>query len=298
MVTNEDRKVIDLMIIGAQKAGTTSLNNYLAEHPELLGHSETEFGFFGHDELYQAGFDAAFARYFDRGSIGSSKYTVAKNASLYTMEHAIQRLHAHNPGCKLVFLVREPVARAYSAYAMEVFNGWMKRDFSELRTLMEEEDHADVMFRFFIRMGFYAEHLKMVQRYFPREQVRVFLFEDLKRDPLMLCRDIFEWIGVRTDFIPKVEVTHNRSGQARSLWLTRLISKLNRRDAPLSRLAKAILPYRTISGIRSFLFRLNRSSRTIPPISPEMKEFLHDYYRPHVQELERMTGLDLAHAWK
>src|SRR5678809_829657 len=121
---------IDLMIIGAQKAGTTSLQNYLNEHPEILGHPQIEFGYFKDDKTYENGYEKEFARHFTSGSVNTAKAVIAKNTGMYDSDKALERLQQHNPDCKLVFIVREPVSRAYSSYSMEKFNGWLKRDFS------------------------------------------------------------------------------------------------------------------------------------------------------------------------
>jgi len=60
MLNKKNFKLIDLMIIGAQKAGTTSLKNYLGEHPEICTHERIEFMFFVNEQEYKQGYKKIF----------------------------------------------------------------------------------------------------------------------------------------------------------------------------------------------------------------------------------------------
>jgi len=162
---------IDLMIVGAQKAGTTSLIKYFLDHPDVLSHPQTEFAFFRSDMEYKEGYNHVFNRYFTKGN-PSAKTILAKNVGIYSDVQAIERLHDHNPNCKLIYLMREPVSRAISSYNMEIFNGWLKKEFYDLEEIIKNEAHDDVMYRLFIRLGLYAEHLRNIYKFFPKENVK------------------------------------------------------------------------------------------------------------------------------
>src|SRR2546421_13021843 len=113
-----DRK-IDLMIVGAQKSGTTSLKNYLGQHPEVVTHLETEFSYFFHESEYVKGPAGMFRKNFLNALQGRSKKIIAKSAGLYVDEAALERLKELNPHYKLVLLLRNPVQRAHPSYLME-----------------------------------------------------------------------------------------------------------------------------------------------------------------------------------
>ncbi len=284
---------IDLMVIGAQKAGTTSLKNYLNEHPEILGHPQLEFAFFKDDKIYANGYEQEFLKHFTEGDIKNAKIVVAKSAAIYASEKALKRLYDHNPECKLVFVVREPVARAHSSYLMEKFNGWLKRDFSELKTIIDTQNFNDVMYRLFIRLGLYSEHLKVIYKYFPNGQVKIILFEEFKTDPLSICKEIFEWMKIDTSFAPSIEQVHNVTKKSRSRLFTKILISLRKNNNPFKRVAKLILPYKVFTGIGNFLIKMNKSTKKPASISSEMKEYLYQYFKPYNEELQKITQISL-----
>lgn len=283
---------IDVVIVGAQKAGTTSLNNYLSEHPEILGHPQTEFAYFRDDNEYQQDFDSVFKRYFTVGSF-SSKIVLAKNVGIYDNEKAIERLFNHNPKCKIIFVLREPVSRAISSYYMEKFNGWLKKDLEEVKDVIEKKDYNNVLYRLFINKGLYSKHLKTLMKYFPEENIKVYLFEELKSNSEGIYKDICSWIGVENSYLPNLQEIHNPTFQAKSKLYTSLLLKLRNNRNPIKRFVKFILPYSTFTRLGNHLIESNKSNKKPNPISNELKNYLYDYFKPYNNELSEMTNVNL-----
>jgi len=288
---------IDLMIIGAQKAGTTSLQNYLNEHPEILGHPQIEFGFFKDDAMYANGYEKEFSRHFTAGNINTAKAVVAKNTGMYDSEKALERLRQHNPDCKLVFIVREPVSRAYSSYSMEKFNGLLTRDFSEIKDVIEEKRFDDMMYRFFIRLGLYSEFLKSIYKFFPENQVKIVLFEKLGKDPAGVCREIFQWLNIDPSFTPGTEKEYNKTQKPKSVLVSNILMRLRSNDNVIKKVAKKVLPYKVFTRLGTFLIESNKSSKRTKPISPEIKEYLQRFFAPYNKELEELAKIDL-NGWR
>ncbi|HYV54430.1 MAG TPA: sulfotransferase [Chitinophagaceae bacterium] len=288
---------IDLMIIGAQKAGTTSLQNYLNEHPEILGHPQIEFGFFKDDAMYANGYEKEFSRHFTAGNINTAKAVVAKNTGMYDSEKALERLRQHNPDCKLVFIVREPVSRAYSSYSMEKFNGLLTRDFSEIKDVIEEKRFDDMMYRFFIRLGLYSEFLKSIYKFFPENQVKIVLFEKLGKDPAGVCREIFQWLNIDPSFTPSTEKEYNKTQKPKSVLVSNILMRLRSNDNVIKKVAKKVLPYKVFTRLGTFLIESNKSSKRTKPISPEIKEYLQQFFAPYNKELEELAKIDL-NGWR
>lgn len=284
---------IDIMIVGAQKAGSTSLNNYLSEHPDIIGHPQTEFSYFRSDEEYQEDYDTLFKKYFTKGDI-NAKYALAKNVGIYDNEKAIKRLHEHNPNCKIILLVREPVSRAISSYNMEKFNGYFKRDFEEVKNVIENKKYEDSYFRLIINLGLYANHLKCLLKYFPSENIGVYLFEDLKSDPEGTYKKICKWIGIDDTFTPNLETKHNQTFQPKSKVTSNILLKLRKNDNPIKKIVKGILPYSTFTKLGNFLLESNKSKKKPEQISKEMKDYLYGYFKPFNEDLKRMTDIDFS----
>jgi Sulfotransferase domain len=105
----------DFMIVGAQKAGTTALYEYLSQHPQIQPTKEKELHYFNCDARYKNGIE--FYRSFFQPVVESKLAFDASPGYLHNPE-APGRIYAHNPDVKIIILLRDPVERAYSAWNM------------------------------------------------------------------------------------------------------------------------------------------------------------------------------------
>jgi hypothetical protein len=287
---------IDLMIIGAQKAGTTSLKNYLNEHPDIVGHPQHEFAYFGSEQEFQEPWEAVYEKNFTEGRYNASKI-VAKHIKIANDELAVQRLKQHNPDCQLVFIVRNPVDRAFSSYTMDVARFNYAVPFSKIREVIKDHDKEHKMFRIYLSLGMYSENLKMIYKYFPKEQVHVYLFEDLKKKPLKICKDIFKLLGIDDGFKPQVEVVHNKTKPVRSEWVADILKRLRQRDNPIKMFAKKVLPHRFFTRISYSLVEINKKDTGFSAMDTATRRDLEDFFRPYNKELQELTGIDLS-SWE
>ncbi|MDQ3634404.1 MAG: sulfotransferase domain-containing protein [Acidobacteriota bacterium] len=282
---------IDLIIIGAQKSATTSLKNYLKEHPDLIGHNQLEFSYFADDEEYSKDFDEVFKLYYGNPDLTSGKKVIAKHAGLYYDEKALKRLYEHNPECKLVYLVRQPVDRTYSSYTMGISEGWLKCDFADIIEVLQKEDFGQGLYKF-INLSLYSKHLKMIYTIFPQDSVKVYLFEELKSNPGVICSEIFKWLNVDSSFMPEVRKKYNQTRQVKSKFFSEILLKL-RKDNIIKKAAKAVLPYKIFTNLSLYLVEFNKSKKKFSGLAKKDREFLREYFRPYNKELKELTGLDL-----
>jgi hypothetical protein len=284
------------MIIGAQKAGTTSLKNYLNEHPDIVGHPQQEFAYFGSEQEYKEPWEAVFKKNFTEGKYNASK-VVAKHIKIAIDELAVQRLKLHNPACQLVFIVRNPVDRAFSSHTMDVSRFNYAVPFSKIRDVIKDNDKEHKMFRIYLNLGMYSENLKMIYKYFPKDQVHVYKFEDLKRNPLKICKEIFQILGIDENFKPHVEKVHNKTKPVRSVWVAEVLKKLRQRDNPIKVFAKRILPHRLFTRLSYRLVEINMKDTGFSAMDASTRRALEEFFRPYNQELQELTGLDLS-SWE
>jgi len=178
-------------IIGAAKAGTTTLFDALAAHPEIYASAVKETGFFSHDERFGRGLNWYESTFF-AGAPGTSLRLEASPAYLTWSEKVAPRLYesyGRHP-ISLVAILRDPVERAYSHYCHRVRLGHETLSFAE--ALAQEEERlrahwADLQqtgngkYGYF-RAGCYATRLKPFLSCFDRRQICVLLHEDLRRE--------------------------------------------------------------------------------------------------------------------
>lgn len=177
---------VDFVIAGVQKAGTTALFDYLSEAPELSLSHVKETHFFDDDErdwgrpdyaAYHALFDAPDGRL--RGE--------ATPIYLY-WPGSLERMAAYNPAMRVIVMLRDPVARAWSHWRMEFARGWERAPFSWCiregrRRLFDAEPWGHHRAFSYVERGFYGEQVERLFGLFPREQVLVLTAEALQADP-------------------------------------------------------------------------------------------------------------------
>lgn len=200
------RLLPDFVVIGAQKAGTTSLFSYLCEHPLVRPGLAKEVHFFDNNFArgpgwYRAHFPQAPRQ--DR-RIGE--------ATPYYMFHPLApaRMAATIPDAKLIVVLRNPVDRAYSHYHHEVRGGTETHSFEEALTLeaqrldgeaerMREDPnfHSAAHQQYsYVSRGIYVDQLRTWHELFPKEQVLVLGAERLFKEPSRVICRVFEFLGL------------------------------------------------------------------------------------------------------
>lgn len=284
---------INLMIIGAQKAGTTSLKNYLGEHPDIVTHELAEFAYFYSEKEYNEGFDKALNFYFSTLP-KQNQILVAKNAGISGDEKAIKRLHEHNPNCKIILLLREPVKRAYSSYQMEWSKGLLKRNFDEIVDVINLKKEDDQFYRLLIKLGLYSDQIKILFKYFNKENVKFYLFEEFKDKTPQICDEIFDWLDLTpSDVKINFEKKHNESSYPKLLFLARFIRDIKSNNNKIGGLIRKILPRKFLSKLNSKVHNFNRTKSKFPPINPEVELILKAYFKPYNEELKNIIDLNL-----
>ena len=217
-VTSPVRPLPDFLVLGAQKAGTTALYEYLRRHPHITGPSWKEVSFF--DRHWARG-----ERWY-RGNFPNLARTREKRvgeASPSYVFHPLapQRVHEVVPDARLIVLVRNPVDRALSQYNHEVALGREPLPFEEAldaeeERLRGEDERMAADPRYFSRewwshtykaRGRYAEQLERWLAVFPREQLLVLPSDDLGSDPARAHAQVLEFLGAspqRLDSYPRV----------------------------------------------------------------------------------------------
>jgi len=226
------------MIIGAQKAGTTSLHQYLGEHPDVGMPTTKEVHYF--DFEAQRPLDWYRAHFPLRGSCSHT----GEATPLYLFHPAVPaRVRAALPDVRLIVLLRDPVERAYSHHNYEVALGFEELSFDEAvarepERLAGEEQRilADPGYRSYafqhysyVSRGLYSGQLERWFEHFPREQFLVLAAERLFTDPAGTLHEVQRWLGL-SEHTP-AELTARNAGSYAPIDPA-LRSQLRERFAP------------------------------------------------------------------
>lgn len=278
------------MIIGVAKAGTTSLYRYLEQHPQVFMCPIKGTNFFGYEdardwkwadegkppalrhfkattlEEYEAWFDEAT----DQIAIGES------SPQYFRCPGAARRIHDCLPSVKLVASLRNPADRAFSGFMMRTRRGEPVE--SIYKELTAESSH--------VKEGFYYRRLKRYFDVFPKEQLKIIIFEEFKKEPANLVLDLFEFVGVTSEFVPDTSTRHNRG----AIPKRRVLNRLFYHPAVVST-AKSVLPEPLQEAARR-VRQLNL--RKPPPFPPDLRARLLAHYREDILKLEDLLDRDLS----
>lgn len=293
-------KKIDLAIIGAQKAGTTSLKQYLGEHPDISTHPHVEFSYFSDNEEYGNSWEETYLKYFSESEVTEKSKIIIKNAAMHFRENSIERIYKHNPNCHIVFILREPVQRAYSAFQMAQRSGWMEKPFSYVYEAIDKNKAGeyDVFYRFMIDLGIYHKQIETIYKYFPKKQLSVFLYDDLKNNPQKVCKSIFELLNISSNFTPDTDKKYNTGGVPRSKYLGNLINKLRHNDNPIKKIIRPLISERRAIFLSQKLTSINNSKKgQYPPLDKPISDYLKAYYKEYNYKCGELINRDLLKIW-
>ncbi len=290
----------DLFIIGAQKAGTTSLKNYLGDHPEVITHPHTEMTFYADEKEFSMGFESAFVRYFGDPKTLKGEKIIAKNVTISFREETLQNLRKHNPDCKIVFVLREPISRAYSAYQMAKRGGWMHESFDYALKAVDKntKGEKDKFYRFMLDLGIYHTQIETLLKYYPREQIKFLLYDDLKSDPVRTTQLLYSWLHVDSSYLPNTE-RYNQGGEAKSKLMGSLIKFLRNNGSIVKNGIKNIFGERSFIRLSQNLQSLNKMKSPVKndDIDDKIYDFLKEFYFEKNQACSQYLDQDLNQLW-
>jgi hypothetical protein len=205
-------KLPQFLIIGAQKAGTTTLYKYLDQHPQIMIPGIKEVHFF--DLNYEKGMDW-YKQFFKTHNPFCRK--IAGEASPYYLFHPLvpQRVAQHLPNARLIVLLRNPVDRAYSHFRHEInyktehLNSFgeavameKQRIAADEKALMEGRIQKSTAYQSFsyISRGMYAKQIERWLEYFPLSQMLFLKSEDFFANPTSELPAVYHFLGVEEIF--------------------------------------------------------------------------------------------------
>jgi len=223
---------VDFAVVGVQKAGTTALRMYLAQHPEIgmsKGRIETHFFDRHPDEAQVRDYRAYHAKY-DQSAL--QKVTGDCTPIYIYLDGCVEQLRKYNPKMKIIAIFRDPSERAYSQWNMEREQGNEERNF--LSALLHEANHflkygQHPIFSY-LQRGFYFAQVKRLQSYFPADQLLLIKNEDLRNNHAGVLRKVYRFLGVDEIDPPEFSLEHTRSYENLKPYHRFLLVNIYRRD--------------------------------------------------------------------
>jgi hypothetical protein len=301
----------NFFIVGAPKAGTTSLYHYLDQHPQVYMSAIKEPHFFA-DEIRLENFDAALRRDVTRdapalreflsGPMRQKRFggivadwedylrlfTNAKNelavgeASVCYLwsPTAPERIAKKIPGAKILVMLRDPADRAFSQYLHGLANGAIRWSFREhIRRNLHHSGGQFCVHYPFLEFGLYSEQIGRYLQLFGRN-VWIGFYEDFESQPLEAFDNICRFLGVDPQFLPDMSRQHLEAQVPRLAMIAWF-----RRAGFWEAAARA-----TPASLRPFIRRKLVRKRGATRMDPADRQYLLDFYRDDIRKLANLLG--------
>lgn len=299
-----DRDFPDFFIGGVTKSGTTSLYSWLDQHPDIYmcrPHKEPIF----FEAEFEKGTDFYWDKYFS--SWDGQRLIGEANVRNFFVPFVTERIHSVAPDARFIIIMRNPIDRALAHWWHLYYRKGANRDCETIGFEDAIRDNAERLnkgfymnsaeeiklyqdkivrgsfglYRTYLDAGYYAEHIERYFKFFPKEQFKFILFEELVKDSLKVVKESLTFLGLEASVADGFDFSAKK--QVRRLKLNRLPCHISNNMS--------------LDFLKSILKNGLGSIRKRPKIKAEMREWLVEHYRPHNKRLEDLLGIKLDH-WR
>ncbi|HUT76230.1 MAG TPA: sulfotransferase [Polyangia bacterium] len=293
----------DFFVVGAPKCGTTAMNEYLGQHPELGMCPRKETQYFATDlrarfavkrgqrPLSLDQYLGLFEQYADLPRRGEASVWY-----LYSSE-AAREIRKFSSRSEAIVMLRNPVEMLPSLHSQFVYVGLEPVEDFEQALALDPERERDGTPRGFPPRSYrsairYAEQLTRYLDVLGRDRVHVVVYEDFRDNTVGAYRDTCEFLGVDPEFVPTIEVV-NANKRVRSRAMRRIARRPpEAMRTVLHRVSSQEMRRRAAATMR----RINTRAEQRPPVRSHVSELLRPEVERQVRELDELIGLDVS-AW-
>lgn len=298
MKTTNGSFKIDFIGIGAEKSATTWVADCLAEHPQICFSKQKEIYFFNEYDphtlkvknlKYQRGV-AWYKKHFTH-SIRMCIKGEFSPTYLYGKTTA-RRIKKHFPNVKIVVVLRNPVERAFSQYIHDQRVGVLLQ--TTFKQAIKKSDS-------YIEKGLYYKNIKNYYKLFPKKNIHIIIYDDIKKNPLLVIRNLYKFLGVNSNYSPKR--LNNKSFEAANTRFQRLNYFMYQTEQYIKKRGWARLVLLSeVSGVRkiAYWFAHNVNKKKLdkyPKMDKGMETKLKSVFEKDINKLEKLINRDLS-KWK
>ena len=308
----------NFFVVGVLKAGTTSLYHYLDQHPQIFISPIKEPSYFA-DELRPENFGAEMRRRANQAREGLQEYlngpmtsrgfglvtewedylrlfrnvggqiAIGEASATYLWSpSALRNIASKFPAAKIVMILRDPAARAFSQY---LYYQGIEPDGKSFREYVDAalRNKDKVLGRLypFLEFGMYYQQMRRYLEAFPHRNIRIYLYDDYRRDAPVLLRDLFAFLSVDAAFEPDMARRYLEPRVPRFSAPFRVLKR-----SGLWLAVKNALPPSVRGRLRPLVFK----PREALAVNPADRAYLTDYYRDDIRKLSGLLNRDLS-AW-
>ncbi len=292
----------NFLVVGAAKCGTTSLHYWLGQHPEIFVSKQKGLHHFAADWLAKNSGGPGDKRHLKDMAVTWEQYlghfreATSHRAigdfspSYFSWWPSREAIRARLGKPRIVLSLRDPVQKAFSQYTHLIRDGRESLSFWDaLQAEPERKAKGYGALWLYSESACYAESTERFLEYFGPEDMRVYLFEEMIRDPQAALQGIFRFLGVDPDFRIASSEPRHKSGAPRSRLLAAAVN-----SPTLRKIARKLLPGGFVAKLGTRATELNTGAK--PVLDERSRQFLLDKTRQDRARLKSLLGRSLP--WK
>jgi hypothetical protein len=270
---------LDYLVIGAQKAGTTSLRTFLESFPNQICISKTEHHFWNREGQYNDGF--GLDSYLDNFAHSKSGQLIGEKSPSYLGSfEAPARIHKHFPHVRLIAVLRNPVERAYSAYWHGRRVGAIDQSVTFAQSIRHYRENHGKPYGDLVTPGLYSQHIARYLEFFSKDQLLVLNFDELLNSPATELSKSVSFLGLGNDLFAKSgAIEFPKRNVARVSRLPKVSRYIHR---------TRLLTYDQKSKVLQKFLKIG----DIPPMDRSDSQFLGALYKDEAEKVRALTGVD------
>ena len=278
---------VDFFIVGAPKAGTTSLYHYLNEHLEIEMSSQKEPDYFSNEALkrqrmyYGKNRIDSLVKYHGLFTNKDVKLRGEASVSYLFYDDVPQKIKDYNQNSKIIIMLRNPIDRAFSHYLMDYRLGLVSDSFESIIKKKSKHKNAHLFYQQYIDVSEYARQVSGYLDVFDKENILFIDYEDFKNDVSAVVNDTYIFLGVNDDFQPNLKKKHNTYTMPKNRIIRFIYSFVLFR-----KFLTNIVPKAFVKWIRNLLFKSDKK----PTLSNDIRKFLASYFKDDVDDLSAMLN--------
>ena len=282
---------VDFFIVGAPKAGTTSLYHYLNEHPQVEMSSQKEPDYFSDKAIHQQGM------YYGKNRVNTlDKYEslfVQKESVVYGegsvsylfYDNVAEDIKKYNPNAKIIIMLRNPIERAFSHYLMDYRLGLVRDSFENIITKKSKHKNAHLFYQQYIEVSKYANQIQRYLDFFEKENILFIDYEDFKKNVSKTVDQVYDFLNISTEFSADINTKYNTFTMPKNKVIRFIYSFVF-----LRKILTFLFPIYFVRNIRGFLFKADEK----PELLKETRILLRKIFNDDIRKLEEVLGKDYS----
>ena len=282
---------VNFFIVGAPKAGTTSLYYYLNQHPEIQMSSQKEPDYFSNESIQKKGLYygenriKSIEEYHSLFEYSDEKIYGEASVSYLFYDDVPFRIKSYNSDAKIIIMLRNPIDRAFSHYLMDYKLGLINDSFEEVINKKSTNKNSHLFYQQYIELSEYSNQIKRYFDVFDINNILLIDYDDFNNNVEKIVNHTYQFLSVDNSFIANVNKKHNTFTMPKNKIIRFIYSFILVRKILFFISPKSLVHY-----IKSSLFK----DYYKPELSEEIRQQLNHFFKADLKKLEQILDKDFS----